>query len=171
MKINIRGKNIEITDSINTHILEKMSKLDKYFSGDVSANIVCKVNGINQTVEVTITSNGLMIRAEVSTKSLYESIDIVIDKLEGQIRKNKSRLKKLTKIKQPIFNLDFDEIEEEKMVVKTKRIETKPMDIEEAILQLELIGHDFYVYKDSETNETSILYKRKDGNYGVIETK
>ena len=171
MKMNIRGKNIEITDSINIHIKEKLGKLDKYFNSEVSTNVVCKVNGINQTVEVTITSSGLMIRAEVTTKSLYESIDIVIDKLEGQIRKNKSRLKKLTRVKQPLFNLDFDEEEEERIVVKTKTIETKPMDIEEAILQLELIGHDFYVYKDIDTNEVSILYKRKDGNYGVIETK
>lgn len=171
MKINIRGNNLEITESIKSHINEKMRKLDKYFTEDVSASILCKVNGINQTVEVTITSNGLMIRAEVSTKSIYESVDIVMDKLEGQIRKNKSRLKKLNKMKLPMFDLELDEIEESKIVVKTKTIETKPMNLEEAILQLELIGHDFYVYKDSDSNEISILYKRKDGNYGVIETK
>lgn len=175
MEINIRGSKVEITKAIKTYIEEKIGRLEKYFDSDtIKATVVCKVNGIHQTVEVTIPAKRMILRAEVTTKDLYDAIDSVSDKLERQIRKNKTRMKqkKVKNITEDI-NLDFEsdiEIEDNK-IVKRKIVNTKPMDEEEAILQMELIDHDFFVFRNSNTDEVSILYKRKDGNYGIIETK
>lgn len=173
MEINIRGSKVEITDAIKTYIEQKIGRLEKYFDSDnKKASVVCKVNGIDQTVEVTIPAKKMILRAEVTTKDLYDAIDSASDKLERQIRKNKTRLKQ-KKVKNMIedFNLDFEEEEiNENKIVKRKTINTKPMDEEEAILQMELIDHDFFVFRSS-TGEISVLYKRKDGNYGIIETK
>lgn len=175
MKINTHGNKVEITPAIKAYIEEKIGRLAKYFDADqVTASVSCKVNGMNQTVEVTIPAKKMILRAEVTTKDLYEAIDSVSDKLERQIRKNKTRMKqKKVKHITEDFNLDFDVEEEgeESKIVKRKTINTKPMDEEEAILQMELIDHDFFVFKNTSTNDISILYKRKDGNYGMIETK
>ncbi len=175
MEMNIRGSKVEITPAIKTYIEEKIGRLEKYFDTDaITATIVCKVNGIHQTVEVTIPAKRMILRAEVTTKDLYDAIDNASDKLERQIRKNKTRMKQ-KKVKNIIedMNLDFEsdlEVEDSK-IVKRKIVNTKPMDEEEAILQMELIDHDFFVFKNSSTDEVSILYKRKDGNYGIIEAK
>lgn len=175
MEINIHGSKVEITPAIKAYIEEKIGRLEKYFdSSAITANVVCKVNGISQTVEVTIPAKRMILRAEVTTKDLYDAIDSVSDKLERQIRKNKTRMKQ-KKIKNIIedFNLEFegDIIPNDNKIVKRKTISMKPMDEEEAILQMELIDHDFFVFRDSVTSEITILYKRKDGNYGIIETK
>lgn len=176
MNINIRGSKIELTDAIKSYIEEKIGRLQKYFDADsVNANVVVKVNGINQIVEVTIPAKKMILRAEVSSKDLYDAIDTVSDKLERQIRKNKTRMNK-RKNKDIVdeFNFEFElEVEEEanSKIVKRKIVDMKPMDEEEAILQMELIDHDFFVFKNSKTNEINILYKRKDGDYGIIETK
>lgn len=174
MDINIRGSKIKLTPAIKSYIEEKVGRLEKYFdASDLTATVACKVNGIHQTVEVTIPAKNMILRAEVTTKDLYDAIDTVSDKLERQIRKNKTRMKKKnTKEFVMDFNLDFEsDIDTEKKIVKRKVISMKPMSEEEAILQMELIDHDFFVYKSIETDETSVLYKRKDGNYGIIETK
>lgn len=176
MNINIRGSKIEITDAIKSYIEEKIGRLEKYFDSDsITATVVVKVDGINQTVEVTIPAKKMILRAEVSSKDLYDAIDTVSDKLERQIRKNKTRMKK-RKNKDIIeeFNFEFEvELEEDasSKIVKRKIVDMKPMDEEEAILQMELIDHDFFVFKNSKTNEINIIYKRKDGDYGIIETK
>ena len=127
-----------------------------------------------QKIEVTIPTEYVLLRAEVVDQDLYNAIDLVIDKLEGQIRKYKTRLNRKSKDNKLAFNLasiEPLEDEEEDVLVKTKIITPKPMDMEEAIMQMELIGHSFFVYRDTETDAISIVYRRNDGDYGLIETE
>ena len=175
MKFNIHGKKIDVTDSIKSYIEEKIGRLDKYFENpdEVTATALIKLRGNEQVVEVTINANKFILRGEESHKDLYASIDKVSDKIERQIRKNKTRLKKKSvKDISKDFVLDFEEKEEnDNVIVKRKVIENKPMSEEEAILQMELLGHEFFAYKNEETKEVNILYKRKDGDYGILEIK
>ena len=174
MKFNIHGKKIDVTESIKSYIEEKIGRLDKYFENpdNITATALIKLRGKEQVVEVTINANKFILRGEESHKDLYASIDKVSDKIERQIRKNKTRLKKKVKDVSKDFVLDFEEKEEnDNSVVKRKVIENKPMSEEEAILQMELLGHEFFAYKNEETNEVNILYKRKDGDYGILEIK
>ena len=174
MKCNIRGEKLKITDAIRDYVENKMSKLDKYFkASDVSANVLIKLKGKKEAIEVTIPYDKYILRNEEIHDDLYAAIDLVVDKLERQIRKNKTKLKKQTKTNDLKFNFDYDlePTEEEKngKIAKRKIIEMKPITEEEAILQLELVSHDFYIYKDIDNN-IKVIYKRKDGNYGIIET-
>lgn len=176
MKINIHGKKLNVTDSIKKYIETKIGRLDKYFDNpdNITATIVIKLIGKKQAIEVTINTHSFVIRGEESNNDLYASIDLVSDKIERQIRKNKTRMhKKINKEKLKDFNLEYEiEVDEQpENIVKRKNIETKPMDEEEAILQMDLLGHDFFVFKNSNTNEFNVLYKRKEGNYGIIEIK
>lgn len=176
MKYNIRGDKILVTDSIKDYITEKIDRLNKYFEkpNSVVANIVIKVKGHEQTIEVTIPTTNLMIRSEESHDDLYAAIDKVSDKIERQIRKNKTKINKIEKDAAKKLNFAFiEEAEEEESnekIVKRKKLETKPMDEEEAILQMEMLGHDFFIYKDRDTKKTCVLYRRKDNNYGIIES-
>ena len=176
MKITLRGKNIEITEAIEEKVGEKLSKLDKYFivSENLEAKVLVRTYPYGQKIEVTIPTEYVLLRAEVVDQDLYNAIDLVIDKLEGQIRKYKTRLNRKSKDNKLAFNLASIEPlddEEEDVLVKTKTITPKPMDMEEAIMQMELIGHSFFVYRDTETDAISIVYRRNDGNYGLIETE
>ena len=176
MKITLRGKNIEITEAIEEKVGEKLSKLDKYFivSENVEAKVLVRTYPYGQKIEVTIPTEYVLLRAEVVDQDLYNAIDLVIDKLEGQIRKYKTRLNRKSKDNKLAFNLasiEPLEEEEEDVLVKTKTITPKPMDMEEAIMQMELIGHSFFVYRDTETDAISIVYCRNDGDYGLIETE
>lgn len=176
MKITLRGKNIEITEAIEEKVSEKLSKLDKYFivSENVEAKVLVRTYPYGQKIEVTIPTEYVLLRAEVVDQDLYNAIDLVIDKLEGQIRKYKTRLNRKSKDNKLAFNLasiEPLEEEEEDVLVKTKTITPKPMDMEEAIMQMELIGHSFFVYRDTETDAISIVYRRNDGGYGLIETE
>ena len=176
MKITLRGKNIEITEAIEEKVGEKLSKLEKYFivSENVEAKVLVRTYPYGQKIEVTIPTEYVLLRAEVVDQDLYNAIDLVIDKLEGQIRKYKTRLNRKSKDNKLAFNLASIEPlddEEEDVLVKTKTITPKPMDMEEAIMQMELIGHSFFVYRDTETDAISIVYRRNDGNYGLIETE
>ena len=176
MKITLRGKNIEITEAIEEKVSEKLSKLDKYFivSENVEAKVLVRTYPYGQKIEVTIPTEYVLLRAEVVDQDLYNAIDLVIDKLEGQIRKYKTRLNRKSKDNKLAFNLasiEPLEEEEEDVLVKTKTITPKPMDMEEEIMQMELIGHSFFVYRDTETDAISIVYRRNDGDYGLIETE
>ena len=176
MKITLRGKNIEITEAIEEKVSEKLSKLDKYFivSENVEAKVLVRTYPYGQKIEVTIPTEYVLLRAEVVDQDLYNAIDLVIGKLEGQIRKYKTRLNRKSKDNKLAFNLasiEPLEEEEEDVLVKTKTITPKPMDMEEAIMQMELIGHSFFVYRDTETDAISIVYRRNDGDYGLIETE
>ena len=167
MNITIRGDKVSITDAIREQVNAKLNKLNKYFESPETINVVVniKVNNLSQKIEVTIPTKQFTIRAEESSEDLYISLDLVIDKLERQIRKNKTRIKNKYKNSEAIdFNFNYESENEETN-------ESKPMDEEEAILQYELLGHDFFVFKNSNEECTSILYKRKDGNYGMINVK
>lgn len=176
MKFNIRGSKIEITEAIKNYIETKLSKLDKYFedSENITANVLIKPQGIHQKIEVTIPIKKITLRSEEMNKDLYAAIDTVTDKLERQIRKNKTRLKRRD-TKENIINLvDFEITEEEQkeeLIVKRKEIDLKPMSEEEAILQMNMLGHEFFAFQNSDTDSNSVLYRRKDGNYGIIDLK
>jgi len=176
MKYNIRGDKMVVTDAIKDYVETKLGKLDKYFKeSDMTANVLAKIRGNRQIIEVTIPTSKFILRSEEEHEDLYAAIDLVVDKLERQIRKNKTRLKKQNTdntVKEFSFDYeDLEVIEPEEKIVKRKTIEMKPMDEEEAMLEMDLLGHEFFVYKDMDTNKICVLYKRKDGNYGLIETK
>lgn len=173
MQVKIRGNKIDITDSMKDYVKEKLSKLDKYSLEEFEATVLVKVRNYTQKVEVTIPLKTLILRAEEESEDFYSAVDLVINKLERQIRKNKTKLKKKEKSGIKEFNMDsiLDIPEEEEKEVKRKKIEIKPMNMEEAILQMELLGHNFYMYKDSDLNSIALVYKRKNGGYGVIETE
>jgi len=175
MKFNIHGKKLEVTDSIKSYIEEKIGRLDKYFENpeDITATILIKLRGNEQVVEATLNANKFVLRGEEAHKDLYASIDKVSDKIERQIRKNKTRMnKRVSKDLTKDFVLNFEEPEEnENIIVKRKVIENKPMSEEEAILQMELLGHDFFAFRNIETKEVEVLYRRKQGDYGILEIK
>ena len=177
MKLNIRGDKLVVTDAIRSYIEEKITKLDKYFdNNDIEAKIVVKTANNKDIIEVTIPTNKYTLRAEERNDDLYASIDLIIDKLERQIRKNKTKLNERYK-KENFMDFNFDFIEEfendkeEDIIVKRKTIDVKPMDEEEAILQMELLNHDFFMFKNLDEECISVLYKRKDGKFGIINSK
>ena len=177
MDIIIRGSKLEITDSMQEYAKEKISKLDRYLdnSEGVNATVLVKIHGHLHKVEVTIPLKSLILRAEEQQEDFYAAVDVVIDKLERQIRKNKTRIaaSKKKEVKDFAYNYieEIEETDEEpQTIVKRKKIDLKPMSEEEAILQMELLGHSFYLYKDADTDKPTLIYKRNDGNYGVIES-
>ena len=175
MKYNIRGDKLAVTKSIKDYIEEKLDKLNKYFenSKDIECKVLIRSKNSLQSIEVTINTNKFILRAEVAEKDLYAAIDLVVDKLERQIRKNKTRLKnRYETIEYHEMFLNFEEDEEEVLdIVKRKDIDTKPMDEEEAILQMRLLNHDFFVFKNIDEECVSVIYKRKDNKYGIINVK
>lgn len=178
MKKNIRGEKIEVTTAIKNYLDDKLSKIEKFFDNpeDVEVKSVLKVKGVAQTIEITLKTTAFTVRAEESHSDMYAAIDLVMDKLERQIRKNKKKIKSKMNREQIIeFGyFDFEDIEDENEqtnIVKRKQLELKPMDEEEAILQMELLGHNFFVFKNIETETICVLYKRKDNHYGLIDTK
>lgn len=177
MNLNIRGDKITVTKSIKDYITEKMARLDKYFDNlsNIKATVIIRVKNGEQIIEVTVPTNKFTLRAEEKHQDLYAAIDLVIDKLEGQIRKNKTKLKnKYKNVMVLDINTDFETEEDEEensKIVKRKNIDSKPMDEEEAVLQMELLNHDFFVFKNVDEECVSVMYKRKDGNYGIINVK
>lgn len=176
MKFIIHGRKVEVTDSIKSYIEEKIGRLDKYLESpaDAVATVVVKVRGNEQIVEVTIPLKKVLLRSEESHDDLYAAIDIASDKLERQIRKNKTRMNRKYKDESIGFNfdtVDATEEQDESSIVKRKQIEMKPMSEDEAILQMNLLGHEFFVFKNIESGDVDVLYRRKDGDYGIIETK
>lgn len=174
MKYNIRGEKIEITSAIKSYIEEKIGKLNKYFDepDSITASVVIKVRGKEQKMEITIPAKEFTLRSEEANDDLYAAIDLTVDKLERQIRKNKTKIN--SKIKKNLiqnFELELeDSFEEDSKIIKRKNIDMKPMDEEEAMLQMEMLGHSFFVFKNIDTDSVCVMYVRKDGNYGIIET-
>ncbi|OQB24787.1 MAG: Ribosome-associated factor Y [Firmicutes bacterium ADurb.Bin182] len=177
MRISISGKNIEVSDYLRDLVKKKVSKLDRYFPKDTEAQVTMAVERSRHIVEVTIPYSGGIIRGEEVTGDMYASIDNVLDKLEKQIIKHRTKLEKnlkaeAFKYESPLFGGSYEDQEEEgPALVRTKRFDIKPMSVEEAMLQIELLGHSFYVFKNSRTGAVNVLYVRKDGNYGLIETE
>ena len=177
MKISVRGKNIEITEAIESKISDKLSKLDKYFenSDEYQAEVVIRAVSPEQKVEVTIPIKRIILRAEESNKDPFAAIDLVSDKLERQIRKNKTRMNKKgnkEKVVGLITNFETEKEEGDKSkIVKRKEIELKPMSEEEAILQMNLIDHEFFIFRNAKSGDIETVYKRSDGNYGLSKEK
>ena len=177
MDIIIHGDKLKITSAMSDYIKEKLEKLEKYLenSETVRANVIVKVTNHEQRVEITIPLKSFIIRSEETKNDFYAAVDKAVDKLERQIRKNKTRM--MSKQIKTNYDFAFSQIEldeednKENKILKRKKVEVKPMNEEEAILQMELLGHEFYMYKDSDTNKPAVVYKRKDGNYGVIESE
>lgn len=175
MYITVSGKNIEITDALKNVVEKKLSKLEKYFKPQIEAQVTLSVEKNRQIIEVSIYFGGIVLRAEEVHDDMYAAIDLVVDSLEGQIRKQKTKLQRkyhddslrFQVIPDPVKDVDDDG--QEPKVVKTKRFAMKPMSAEEAVLQMELVGHNFFVYQDAESSDVNVVYKRKDGNYGLIE--
>ena len=174
MEIKIRGEKMKITDAMKDYVEEKLGKLDKYLkdSESVRASVVVKVKNINQIVEITIPLKTIILRSEESQDDFYKAVDKTVDKLERQIRKNKTRLSKHSKAAKEILiaETETEDETESNGIIKRKKVEVKPMNEEEAILQMELLGHEFYMYMDSEKDKYCVVYKRKDGGYGVLES-
>jgi len=172
----VSGKNLEITDSLRDQVMKKVGKLERYFKPETEAQVTMSIERNRHIVEVTIPFDGVVLRGEEITDDMYTSIDKVLDKLEKQINKHKTKLERRLregafKYDEPVFSESFEEVQDlpRPKVVRTKRFAVKPMDLEEAILQMELLGHNFYVFTNSESDEVNVLYKRRDGNYGLIE--
>lgn len=171
MKVTVVTKNIELTPALKEMVEKKVSKLDKYFESNVNAKATLSVQRNRHRVEIAIPFNGILLRAEEITDDMYKSIDKVEEKLERQIRKQRTKLSRRMNDSLRFAEIATDKFgdEYEGELVKTKRFAVKPMNVDEAILQMELIGHNFFVYKDADTNNISVLYKRKDGDYGLLE--
>ncbi len=176
MKISIRGDKITVTKPIKEYVNDKLSKLDKYFENakEIQGKVLIRVKNDVQSIEVTIPTSKFTLRAEEGHNDLYAAIDLVVDKLEGQIRKNKARISKKYR-DVPKFEMSFEddyETEAEDIkIARRKDIEMKPMDEEEALIQIELLNHDFFVFKNIDEDCVSVLYKRKDGSFGIINVK
>jgi len=172
MKLNFTGKNMDVTEALKDVTNKKLGKLGKYFQEDIQGDVVFSTEKNRQIIEVTINLPGTILRAEESSDDMYVAIDKAIDVLERQIRKHKTKLQRRYNNGETIRfeNIAPLEVEEEgPKIVKTKRFDMKPMSVEESILQMELLRHNFFVFLNAETDDLNVLYKRKDGNYGLIE--
>ena len=173
MKIKINGRKINVTEGLKGYVERKMARLEKFFPDDAEAVVTLSVQKENQTTETTIRQNDIVFRAEVTTLDMYSSIDKSLDLLERQIRKQKTRLEKRLKTGAftDLLPIEMPDIEEEQEfnIVKRKVYKGKPMSAEEAILQMNLLGHAFYIFTNADSQSTAVVYKRKDGDYGLIE--
>ena len=173
MKINIIGRQLNVYDDTKEMINEKLSKLDKYFGDEASATVTLTHKRNLSTMEVTIKAASTLFRSEVDADSFRDALDKSIDNIERQIRKNKTKLRK--KLREGIIPDGEivapvpEEAEESDIIIRTKKFEYTPMSPEEAVMQMNLLGHTFFVFNDPVTEKTCVVYKRKDGNYGLIE--
>lgn len=169
MRIEILGKNYSLSNKLKEVVTQKLSKLDKFFDDDAVAKVVCStVKGDRYVMEVTINLDKKLLRAEVTSDNMYNNIDLIIPKLTRQIRKYRTKLSK--KVKEDIFvNVEQPAKEDFKKVVKSKSFEIVPMTEDEAIEAFELIDHDFYVFLSKETGRVNVLYRREDGDYGLLD--
>jgi putative sigma-54 modulation protein len=174
MDIIVRGKNLEVTPALVSYAQKKLGKLDKFFDKATETQVLLTVVRGEHIVEVTVIYEGMILRGEESSADMYASIDLVVEKLEKQIAKYKTRLNRSLRQRgmRPVsvkLVSDLRVEEDQSKVVKTKRFTLKPMDVEEAILQMNLLGHDFFVFANAYTETMNVLYRRKDGDYGLIE--
>ena len=164
MKYVITGRGTNVTDGLRSAIEEKLGKLEHYFAPDTEVHVTLKVEKDRQKVEVTVPVKGHIIRAEQVSDDMYVSIDLIEDIIERQLRKYKT---KIVDSKQNVGSFTYED--EDVKVIRTKRFAVKPMDPEEACVQMELLNHSFYVFRNAETDEVNVVYKRKGGDYGLIE--
>lgn len=175
MKININGKGIKVGDQLQNRIEEKLGKFNRFFGEDTVANVKLRPDGDQKVIEITLKIQKHFYRAECSAEDVFSALDMAVEVLEGQIRKHKTKIEK--KIHDYAYMKEYlrtevplpAEVEEERKIIKRKAFELSPMDSEEAVLQMEMLGHDFLLYLDMETDKVCVVYRRRDGNYGVIE--
>ncbi|MEC6748546.1 ribosome-associated translation inhibitor RaiA [Marinilactibacillus sp. XAAS-LB27] len=189
LRYNVRGENIEVTQAIRDYVEKKVGKIEKYFKDVPEANAHVNLKTYSDKtakVEVTVPLPYIVLRAEETSPDLYGSVDLVVSKLERQMRKYKTKINRKNRKSQGVdapqptdsdlwadLEAEEDEATEEEIgaaIVRTKRLSLKPMNAEEAILQMDMLGHNFFIFEDADTNGSSIVYKRKDGKYGLIET-
>ena len=168
MKMNFTARQMKVYDSVKEMAQKKLSKFDRFFDEAAEMDITFSMPNEREKVEITIRSQGFVFRAEEVSEAFATSVDRAIDALERQIRKNKTRLQKKIRVESFDIISDYEEEEEVFDNIKVKTFSFKPMNVEEAIMQMNLLGHDFYVFKDAETLETCVVYKRKAGGYGLI---
>ena len=172
MNIKITGKNFNTYQHLEDTIDKKLEKLDKYFSDDIDAKVVLSQEKNKEKIEISINAKGAQFRTEQVADDIYEGLDKAIDKLSRQMSKFKGKLQKKYQDNHSVRFEEIPVIEEEdtSKVVKTKRLFLQPMSVEEATLEMEMIGHDFYVFQDVDTNSVSVVYKRNDEDYGLLTT-
>ena len=179
MNVQVRGKNgFTVTKSIEGYAVNKLEKIERYFKEELDAYVVGKVYKDHHKIEVTIPTKYYTMRAEVNDADMYAAIDLAVDKLESQIRKHKSKVTRSLQKKEGTSSLFHDDLDLESLErelvaspVRKKTIELEAMSLDEAITALELLGHDFYIFRNDETNQVNVAYLRNDGKYGVIETE
>ncbi|MDQ6422495.1 ribosome-associated translation inhibitor RaiA [Paenibacillus sp. LHD-117] len=179
MNYNIRGQRFQVTEALREHVEKKLNRLERYFESPIASeiNVTLSVTKGQHAVEVTIPLVGVMLRAEEKSEDMYASIDMVVDKLERQIRKHKTKVNRKFRQGSGVRALFREEgsavsvLEEEEdlELVRTKRHTLKPMDVEEAILQMNMVGHNFFVFANADNKEVNVVYRRSDGKYGLIE--
>ncbi|WP_077624788.1 ribosome hibernation-promoting factor, HPF/YfiA family [Sediminibacillus massiliensis] len=184
MKFNIRGENLEVTQPISSYVEKKVSKLERYFETPLTSDVYVNLGVYNdeQVIEVTIPMPNLLLRAEERHDDLYAAIDLVVDKLERQIRKYKTKVNRKSRqngspkhvfagMEQDALEAQLQEEEDDEglEIVRTKSFDLKPMDSEEAVLQMDMLGHSFYVFTNAISGDTNVVYRRRDGRYGLIE--
>ncbi len=173
MKIKITGKGMNVSDYLRGVVLKKAEKLGRYFKPETEMSVMLTIEKNRQIAEVTVPIDGILLRTEEATGDMYSSIDAMLKKLERKIRKHRTKLER--RLHEDAFKHEtavyehMEEEEETPRLVRNKKFSMKPMDIEEAMMQMELIGHSFFVFKNAETNDVNVLYLRTDGNYGLIE--
>ena len=176
MKYVITGRNMEVSEGLRQYVEKKFSKLDYYFTDDTEIHVTLSKQRGDEKVEVTIPMRGTTVHAEETSQDMYLTIDLLQDIIERQLRRNRKKLIDRRQSAESVSTLFLEnqadeEFEEEKeiKIVRTKKFAMKPMDPEEACFQMEMSGHTFYVFLNSDTDEVNVVYKRKDGNYGLIE--
>lgn len=172
MNYIISGKNIEVTEGLKSAVFDKLDRLEKYFTEDTDIQVTFTVEKERQKIEVTIPVKGHIIRAEQVSDDMYVSIDLVVEVIERQVNKYKKKLvdkEQNGKYLQKAF-IDDEEVDDEEIkIIRSKRFAVKPMDPEEACVQMELLGHSFYVFRNAQTDEVNVVYKRKGNTFGLIE--
>lgn len=172
MNIKIQGKGIEVSEYLKETVEKKAKKLDRYFKPQTQMNVMLSIEKLRQIAEVTIICDGLVLRCEEATGDMYASIDASLKKLERQMRKHRTKLERRLHTGAFDEGAVYEQAEtdaKEPKLIRSKRFTVKPMDIDEAMLQMELVGHDFFVFRNAVTGEVNVLYKRKDGDLGLIE--
>ncbi|MBQ2971410.1 MAG: ribosome-associated translation inhibitor RaiA [Ruminococcus sp.] len=172
MKITYTARKVNLRDNFKERVEKKLKKFEKIFSEDAVVNVVVTMNKNNQTVEITIKDNSMIYRAEKTQLEMNDAVDKCIDVLGRQLRKNKAKLEKKLKSGSidDLFEAPIEEVEEEEYkILRTKQIPVKPVTVDEAILQMNMIGHKFYMFTNVDTNEINVVYTRDDGAYGLLE--
>jgi len=182
MNFNIRGENMQVTEALRDYVEKKIGRLDRYFESPLptDVHVTLRVLRGESTIEVTIPLTGVIIRAEETHDDMYAAIDLVVEKLERQMRKHKTKLirkarvdntRGLVREAEPVAVADYLEEDIDIDIVRTKRFDLKPMDAEEAVMQMDMLGHSFFVFQNSDTSDVNVVYRRHDGRYGLIEPK